>query len=208
MYSEVLHYYVHNKTNPTQTREGRARRILIKTKIISPAPTQNAEDRAIVLGALTPLSPPPPPPRRFPVPVVIVVSATSPCRPWPSCSPFPPREQLPATAVGGPVVVVVVVMAVLVLAFPWSSWSSHSWGCWVVACRSVVIFLPVVVVVVRVPVSSFGRIAPCLHPASRGSQRRCGRGAVSCFVSWGSCNVAGALPRGYSTSPGSLIPPM
>src|SRR6266567_8652292 len=41
MYSEVLHYYVHNKTNPTQTREGRARRILIKTKIISPAPTQN-----------------------------------------------------------------------------------------------------------------------------------------------------------------------
>ena len=216
----------------TPRKRERARRILIKTKIISPAPTQNAEDHAIVLGASTPLSPPPP--RRFPVPVII--AATSPCRPWPSCSPFPPREQLPATAVGGPVVVVVVVMAVLVLAFPWSSWSSHSWGCWVVACRSVVIFLPVVVVVVRVPVSSFGRIAPCLHPASscsqrqvgvlsgcqlvpalrrpvvhpasRGSQRRCGRGAVSCLVSWGSCNVAGALPRGYSTSPGSLIPPM
>src|SRR6266567_6737047 len=206
MYSEVLHYYVHNKTNPTQTREGRARRILIKTKIISPAPTQNAEDRAIVLGALTPLSPPPPPPRRFPVPVVIVVSATSPCRPWPSCSPFPPREQLPATAVGGPVVVVVVVMAVLVLAFPWSSWSSHSWGCWVVACRSVVIFLPVVVG----GGLSWCQLVPALrrpvvHPASRGSQRRCGRGAVTCFVSWGSCNVAGALPCGYSTSPGSLI---
>jgi hypothetical protein len=32
MYSEVLHYYVHNKTNATQTREGRARRILIGTK--------------------------------------------------------------------------------------------------------------------------------------------------------------------------------
>src|SRR6266567_5586091 len=169
MYSEVLHYYVHNKTNPTQTREGRARRILIKTKIISPAPTQNAEDRAIVLGASTPLSPPPPPPRRFPV--LVVIAATSPCHPWPSCSPFPPRAQLPATAVGGPVVVVVV-MAVLVLAFPWSSWSSQSWGCWVVACRSVVIFLPVVVVVVRVPVSSFGRTAPRLHPASSCSQRR------------------------------------
>src|SRR6266567_2949203 len=89
MYSEVLHYYVHNKTNPTQTQEGRARRILIKTKIISPTPMQNAEDPAIVLGASTLLSPPPP--RHFPVPVIIVVSATSPCRPWPSCSPFPPR---------------------------------------------------------------------------------------------------------------------
>ncbi len=206
MYSEVLHYYVHNKTNPTQTREGRARRILIKTKIISPAPTQNAEDRAIVLGASTPLSPPPPPPRCFPV--LVVIAATSPCHPWPSCSPFPPRAQLPATAVGGPVVVVVV-MAVLVLAFPWSSWSSHSWGCWVVACRSVVIFLPVVVG----GGLSWCQLVPALrrpvvHPASRGSQRRCGRGAVTCFVSWGSCNVAGALPCGYSTSPGSLIPPM
>ncbi len=162
MYSEVLHYYVHNKTNPTQTREGRARRILIKTKIISPAPTQNAEDRAIVLGASTPLSPPPPPPRRFPV--LVVIAATSPCRPWPSCSPFPPRAQLPATAVGGPVVVVV--MAVLILAFPWLSWLSHSWGCWVVGCRTVVIFLPVVVgggavMVSARPCPSSSRCPPC-----------------------------------------------
>jgi hypothetical protein len=36
--------------------------------------------------------------------VILVVLATSPCRPWPYCSPFPPREQLLAAAVGGAVV--------------------------------------------------------------------------------------------------------
>jgi hypothetical protein len=118
-------------------REGRARRILIRTKK-NPTPTQNTgEDHAIILGASTAL-PPPPPCRHFPVPVIVVVSATSPGHPWPSCSLFPPREQLLATAVGGPVVVVVmVVMAILVLAFPWLSWFSHSWRCWVIACCSV-----------------------------------------------------------------------
>jgi hypothetical protein len=107
MYSERPHYCVHNKTNPTQTQGGRARRILISTKIIIiPAPTQKAgEDRAIP-GAPTPFSPRHRRHRcRFPIPVVVVASATSPRRPWPSCAQFPPREQLFATAVGGPVVV-------------------------------------------------------------------------------------------------------
>jgi hypothetical protein len=43
----------------------------------------------------------------FPVPVV-VVPATSPCRPWSCCTPFSPCEQLLATAVGDPVAVIVV----------------------------------------------------------------------------------------------------
>ena len=61
MYSEVLHYDVHNKTNPTRAREGRARRILIKMKIIiipTPRAKRKGEDRAIIPGASTPLSPP------------------------------------------------------------------------------------------------------------------------------------------------------
>ena len=137
MYSEVLHYYVHNKTNTTQMREGRARRILIRMKRKSRPHAKRGGDRAIVLGASTAL-PPLLPRHHFPVPVIVVMSATSPGHPWPSCSPFPPREQLLTMAVGGPVVVVVmVVMAILVLAFPWLSWFSHSWRCWVIACRSV-----------------------------------------------------------------------
>jgi len=68
-------------------------------------------------GASTPLSAPLC--HHFPIPVIILVSATSSHHPWPSCSLFPPNEQLLVTVVGGPVVVVVVVvMAVLILTFP------------------------------------------------------------------------------------------
>jgi hypothetical protein len=48
-------------------------------------------------------------------------------------------------------------MAVLVL--PLLSWSSHSWGCWVIDRRSVVVSLPIVDVV-GVPISSPGHAAP------------------------------------------------
>ena len=122
-----------------------------------------------VLGVSMLLSPPPR--CHFPVPVVVIVSATSPCHPWPSCSPFPPCKQLLATAVGGPVLVVEV-MAILALTFPLSSWSSHNWVCWVVACPSIVVFLPAVVVIAGVPTSSFDHAAPCLHPTSSFSQQR------------------------------------
>jgi hypothetical protein len=123
------------------------------------------------------------------VPVVLVVLATSPCRPWPYCSLFPPREQLLAATVEGAVVVggrggrpcpclplVVVVVAQL--------------GVLGRACRSVVVplRLPVVVVVVGVPVSSpdlawspsptreqllaaaVGRCRPVLPPANGGER--------------------------------------
>jgi hypothetical protein len=91
--------------------------------------------------------------------LVVVVSAPSPRRPWPSCSLFPPREQLLATAVEGPH------PRPRPPLLPSSSWSSHSWGCWVVARCSIVGSLPVVVV--GMPP---GHAAP--RPASSCSQRR------------------------------------
>jgi hypothetical protein len=90
--------------------------------------------------------------------LIVVMSATSPHRPWPSCSLFPPREQLLTTAVGGPrtrppfIVVVVAQLGVL-------------GRCLSFCCR-----LPPIVVVVSVPISSPSHAAPCLHPASSCSQ--------------------------------------
>ena len=87
---------------------GQGKMVLIRTKK-KPAPTRNAGERimllswyidAIVSSSLSP----------FPIPVVILISATSSHHPQPSCSLFSPSEQLLATAVGGPVVVVVVVV--------------------------------------------------------------------------------------------------
>jgi hypothetical protein len=62
------------------------------------------------------------------------VPATSPCRPWPYCSPFPPRDQLLAVAVGGAVVVVgvtilVLVFLVVVVVAQWGAGSCPSF-CW------------------------------------------------------------------------------
>ena len=150
MYSEVLHYYVHKKTNPLTQTQGGSATTLIKPKKKNPAPTQNAgrgSPSSWVRRRLSPRHRRCCRCRRFPMPVVLVVPATSPCRPWPYCSPFPPREQLlAAAAVGG--AVVVVVLAVLVLVF--------------------------LVIVVCAPVSSPGVAAPRLHPASSCSRRRLG----------------------------------
>jgi len=83
-----------------------------KRKILHPHKTQG-RGSCHCPGASTPLSPPPLC-CHFAVPVIILISATSSCHPWPSCSLFPPNKQLLVMAVGGPVVVVVVVvMAVL-----------------------------------------------------------------------------------------------
>jgi hypothetical protein len=144
-------------------------------------------------------------------------------------------------------------LGVLVLVLPSSSWSSHSWGCWVVARRSVVVSLPLLLLLVcpfpplatLLPVSTpralahsggwpsssyhdpprkqwraaavgvvvspaHSRRAPRFHPASRRSQRWCGRrGCHLVFRQLGSCNVAGKfLHCGYPTSLGTLTPPM
>jgi hypothetical protein len=145
MYSEELHYYVHNKTNATQTREGRAR-ILIRMKIIiiPPRKMQGREDRAIVLGASMPLFP-----RHrhhcFPVPVIVVVSATSPRQPGPSCSPFP------------------LVLVMLPISTPWAVARGGSWG-W---CQLVpALHRPVVHPVSRGSQQQWGRRVPsCVSSA-------------------------------------------
>jgi hypothetical protein len=160
--SYVLHYYVHKKANPMQMQGERVSILIIDTKKKkNPAPTQNIAEGIMPSFWVRR-------PGRCLLIVVVAVSSSlswlsplpRPCRPWPCCSPVPPREQLLTTAVGD--LVVVVVMAVLVLIFPSSSWSCCTVGRWVVGRRSVVVSLPVV----GVAVSSPSHAAPCLHPAS------------------------------------------
>ena len=92
---------------------GQGRMVLIRTKKNPPPHETQGRGSCRCPGTLMPLSPPPCC-CHFPVPVIILISATSSCHPWPSCSLFSPSKQLLTTAVGGPVVVVVVVvMAVL-----------------------------------------------------------------------------------------------
>jgi hypothetical protein len=67
--------------------------------------------------------------------VILVVLATSPCRPWPYCSPFPPREQLLAAVVGGAVVVVVAITVLVVVVVA-------QWRCWVVPVVPFSVVLP------------------------------------------------------------------
>jgi len=88
---------------------GQGRMVLIRTKKNPPPHETQGRGSCRCPGTSTPLSPPSHC-HRFPVPVVILVSATSSHHPRPSCSPFSPSEQLLVMAVGGLVVVVVVVV--------------------------------------------------------------------------------------------------
>jgi hypothetical protein len=100
--------------------------------------------------------------------LVVVVSATSLRHPWPSCSLFPPREQLLATA--------------LVLVLPSSSWLSHSWGCWVVARRSVISLATLLPVsTLRAVARSGGWPSPSCHDPPREQWRAAAVGR--CFSS-------------------------
>ena len=176
MYSELLHCDVHNKTNPTQAQEGRARRILIRTKIIIiPAPARNARGGSChppgcidtgVSSSSSSLCPPSSLAFLLPIPTPRTVARDGSRG---SSGDGRPHPRLPL------VVVVVAQLGVL------------SWCQLVRALRR-----------------------PVVHPASRGSQRRCGHRAPSYVSSaGGGCNVAGgSLPRGYPTSLGSLMPPM
>jgi len=168
MYSEVLHYDVHNKTNPMRAREGRARRILIKTKIIiipAPRAKRKGEDRAIIPGASTPLSPP----RR-----VRYISLSSLAFLFPVSTPRKAARDGGRGSSGDgrphprlPLVVMVVAQLGVLL------------GCQLVRALR----------------------RPIVHPASRGSQRRCGHRVLSCVSSAGGVAMWGVLTSWLSYFP-------